>query len=223
MDFSNNYPLFLNNLEIDSAKNQLPLRVTPVSLLFIRNIKVNGVTYPFLLLKGSNDRKYWTREYASTDALLLFLWDYNEAFGKINDWETFSMEFRKSISYGELLTQATRILAKKDRGEYDKENGYFEFEADYKYLREIAYQYDVDTEWAEGLYTFLEQQMNKPSWWDRHPFLSGIIIGLIVAFILLAVNKFWSQLKKLKVSLTLFINGKVAKKEESKERKSLRG
>lgn len=145
------------------------------SSAIFKSILVDKVFFPnYLLIKGSNKKLYWKKKEAKRIA--------NEIF----DIELFnayftSEEFRKFCLAPKLYQLARNIEEKRKKGSYgDLPMGALELEADLKELKEVAIQNDFPVEFTEIVLKAQRDFVNKKTWFERHPVITGVIGGLIV-------------------------------------------
>ena len=150
--------------------------------VLIDEVMVDNIDYDYpILIKGSNLEEHWTTENATNDALYYFETDIPDAFVKSED-------FRKILAYPELNEIALKIKDKRDKGEYNKELGEWEFKKDIAELLNVALEYGVSSE--INLDDFLKEVEEKPSFFERHPFINGILSGIVVTIIFTKVFPF---------------------------------
>lgn len=139
-----------------------------------KDIIVGGIDYAnTILIKGSNQRKSWSRKVAREDALGYFHSDLNFAY-------MFSEEFREFIATPELTEIAKTIQAKLQQGAYKGKYGYIEFRDDLAVLIAKVTAHGINPEFAKSIYKFLEKDK---SWFERHIILTGILICTIFAIL----------------------------------------
>lgn len=169
------------------------LDVSETGIVLTEGIIVDNIVYYHpILIKGSNRENNWTKEIATEDALRYFVADIPDAF--LGDAFVVSEEFRKLIAYPELERIAKRLIEKRDKGEYGKENGYLEFERDFNELYETAKRYGLSSEFAENIYNFLKEEkeeQGKPSFWERYlyPILASVFGSALLTLLIRALAK----------------------------------
>jgi len=197
------------------------VEVPEFSYVLIDKVMVDNIDYDYpILIKGSNREQYWTKEIAADDAQYYFTVDFLSQLppGALEAF-LITEDFKLSFAYPKLKELAQKIVDKQHSGEYsDEYGGFLEREKDFAELFAAAQESGVDKEFCERLFSFLKEEKEKPSWWERNPLLTGVIAGVIgtlivskaIPFFFKFVRKRYAERKRKRINI---------KRSETKKKK----
>lgn len=176
-----------------------------------------GIYHYPILINGSNQASYWTKQNAIDDATHYFWADLYDAFPN-NIRESFLKEnLSLFTAYPELSSLANKIVEKEYSGVYSKSPyDFLEYSQDWKEFIDTANKYDVGEEIAKKMYEYYDKQKeiesNKIKWWQYLLYILGAV-GSIVG-IVSGVKRWRSKAKKGTKSQK---SQKMIKKEKKKQ------
>ncbi|HYD91165.1 MAG TPA: hypothetical protein VEA37_06710, partial [Flavobacterium sp.] len=137
--------------------------------IFTESIGLNGRFFPnVILFKGSNQKRFWTKNNARKEGLGRFRDDFQSVYLS-------SEEFRRFVATPELEKICKRILKNHSEGKYSQEGEYWSFKSDFAELYVAAKKHNIKSEFADQLYEFLQKQAERPGWFEKHPIWTGLL------------------------------------------------
>lgn len=164
-----------------------PFHIRENGSIWIKDIIVDNKVYNYVIIKGSNCKKNWTKLLASEEATGQFTSDLSQMYSK-------SEEFRKYFAIPELSLVASRMAERGKNGTYAKDPSLYY--NDLGELYKIAKNYNISTKRADEILHINEMKEPAPSWWDKYDelfLIRGFIGFVLFPSIVYFLNRIWKK------------------------------